>query len=413
MPLCPCVRLLFSAPLLSVTALGLLPSGAFAQVLENTAQPTHSGDSAQAGPASVTPPEQPATSSADDIVVTGQVYAVEKAVEAKRRRGIVSDTISASEIGAIPDFGLGEALQRIPGASLPINNGRGEAQFLTLRGLNADYNSVTLDGILLPSTEETRRQVSFDVLPSIIANQVSVYKTYTADQPSDAIGGVTNLTTHSAFDHPGFFVAGHLDYAYWERRRRFADNPPSGQGDLRVSQTFGPNDEFGAIVLVSYYARVSNSLNSYSLPYSYYPYAGTPGTVMATRLTPTTSIDGLLPIPNRRRWYFYDNIRQRPGGYAKLEFDNHDRFFAHASAGYFEHLNDESRYSSYVNVGATTATFTTADQASFATGQAETDFDRLCCRTDGGDSAKESRGIDGRDAQACRPSLPYDELARV
>ncbi len=38
---------------------------------------------------------------------------------------------------------------------------------------------------------------------------------------------------------------------------------------------------------------------------------------------------------------------------------------------------------------------------------------RLCCRTDGGDSAKESRGIDGRDAQACRPSLPYDELARV
>ena len=67
------------------------------------------------------------------------------------------------------------------------------------------------------ATEETRRQVSFDVLPSIIANQVSVYKTYTADQPSDAIGGVTNLTTHSAFDHPGFFIAGHLNYAYWER----------------------------------------------------------------------------------------------------------------------------------------------------------------------------------------------------
>ncbi len=182
-----------------------------------------------------------------EIVVSGEAFAVQKAIDAKRSQTVVSDTISASEIGSIPEFGLGEALMRVPGVAFQINNGRGEAQFMTLRGLNPDYNSVTLDGVMLPSTEETRRQVSFDVLPSIIADQVSVYKSYTADLPSDAIGGVTDLKSHSAFDHPGFFVAGHLDYASWQNDRKFHNNPLSGQGDLRISKTFGPDDRFGVI----------------------------------------------------------------------------------------------------------------------------------------------------------------------
>ncbi len=325
---------------------------------------------------SVALPEQPVPSPADDVVVVGEAYATEKAIDAKRQRGIVSDSISASEVGAIPEFGLGEALQRIPGVSFQINNGRGEAEFESIRGLNADYNSVTLDGILLPSTEETRRQVSFDVLPSIIANQLSVYKTYTADLPSDAIGGVTNLTSHSAFDHDGTFVAGHADFAYWDREPRFHGYVPSGQGDLRASTTFGPDHHFGALLLASYYNRESNSLNSYSLPYSYYGYSGSGSqTVTATPLTPTTSVAGLTPVPDRRRWYFYDNRRQRPGVYGKLEFDDRERFHASLSGGFFQHTNDEYRYSAYLNRGAAAATFTGPTQATFATGSADDDFD--------------------------------------
>ena len=313
-----------------------------------------------------------------DIVVSGEAYATERAIRAKRDQGVVSDTIASSEIGSLPEFGLGEALQRIPGVSFVINNGRGEAQFMTLRGLNPDYNSVMLDGVVLPSTEETRRQVSFDVLPSVIADQVTVYKTWSADLPSDAIGGVTDLKTHSAFDHQGWFTSGHLDYSYWENRRNFHGNPPSGQGDLLVSKTFGSNDQFGVVLLGSYYARASSSLNSYSLPYSYYNYnaaAGGAQTVNSTPLTPATSVKGLLPIPDRRRWYSYDNMRERPGGYAKFEFDDHQRFRAHLSGGVFEHTNDENRYSQYLNRGPATATITGPDQATFATGSAETDYD--------------------------------------
>ena len=331
---------------------------------------------ADAGPPA--PKEAEPATSVSEVVVTNYGYTIQRSIQAKQRLDVISDVVSSDQVGAIPDFGLGEALQRVPGVNFIINNGRGEAQFATIRGLNPDYNTVLVDGIALPSTEETRRSVSFDVLPSIIVNQVSVYKTGTSALPGDSTGGVIDLRTHSAFDHRGWFFAGHLDASYWENERELHENVPSGQGDVRISKTFGPDDRFGALVLVSYFSRASNSLNSYSLPYSYYPYNRTTGgvqTVNAVTLTPTTDVTGLTPIPDRRRWYFYDNIRQRPGALAKLEYDDH-RFHGHITGGIFQHNNDEYRYSQYINRGPATATFTSPTQASFTTGTYETDFDK-------------------------------------
>ena len=72
-------------------------------------------------------------------MVTGEKYALEKSIDEKRSAVVVSDGISADDIGAIPEFGLGDALRKVPGLVLQINNGRGEDQFLTVRGLNPDY----------------------------------------------------------------------------------------------------------------------------------------------------------------------------------------------------------------------------------------------------------------------------------
>src|ERR1700742_2194263 len=117
----------------------------------------------------------------ETVTGTGEKYAPEKAINNKRDAAIVSDGISADDIGSIPEFGLGDALRKVPGLALQINNGRGEDQFLTVRGLNPDYNSIEIDGLQLASTEETRRQVSLDVLPSIMVKQVSVSKSWSAD----------------------------------------------------------------------------------------------------------------------------------------------------------------------------------------------------------------------------------------
>ena len=44
-------------------------------------------------------------------------------------------------------------------------------------------------------------------------------------------------------------------------------------------------------------------------------------------------------------------------------------------------------------------------------GRAYYTCNRLCCKTDGGDSHSESSGIDGCDAQTCRTCVSHDELA--
>jgi TonB-dependent receptor len=321
----------------------------------------------------------------ETVTVTGEKYALEKAIDNKRDAVIVSDGISADDIGSIPEFGLGDALRKVPGLALQINNGRGEDQFLTVRGLNPDYNSIEIDGLQLASTEETRRQVSLDVLPSVLVSQVNVAKSWTVDQVSDAAGGVTELRTRSAFDRPGEHLDAHLDYAYWENTEKVHGFLPSGQADVTYSNTFD-GDKIGVVLLGSYMQRSSSTLNTYTLGYSYYPYGGsgtvtepaldqTSTTASNTTLKPSDNVSALLPVPDRHRWYFYDNDRTRPGAFGRLDYDDHQMFHAHVSGGIFEFINDENRYSQYLNrVGNITVTGPTT--GSFAQGSPETDYDK-------------------------------------
>jgi TonB-dependent receptor len=321
----------------------------------------------------------------ETVTVTGEAYALEKSLENKQNSSVVSDGISADDIGTIPEFGLGDALRKVPGLVLQINNGRGEDEFLTVRGLNPDYNTITVDGMQLPSTEETTRAVSLDVLPSVLVSAVNVYKTWTVDQPTDAIGGVTDLTSRSAFDNPGQHFVAHLDGAYWEDGEKVHSALPSGQGDFTYSNTWG--NDFGFVFLGSYYQRSSSTLNTYTLGYSYYPYSGsgtatnvaaldqTSTTATSTTLKPSDSVAGLVPVPDRHRWYWYDNDRTRPGVFTRFDYDDHAMFHAHVEGGVFEFVNDEHRYSQYLNrVG--NATITSDTTGSFATGSPEVDFDK-------------------------------------
>ncbi len=338
-----------------------------------------------------TSPSPPAAASSGtgpvgEVVVTADAYANTRTIAIKKALSVVSDGISANQIGELPEFGLGDALSAVPGVSFVINNGRGEDQFMTIRGLNPDYDSVTVDGMVLPSTEETVRSVSFDVLPSVLVNQADVLKTWTVDQPSDAVGGVTALRTRSAFDHPGTFISGHIDDAYWDATEKVHPNALSGQGDLVLSKTFGANDQYGVLALASYYQRASNTLNTYTLPYSYYPGSGvgqngvapidqTGAAATSTTLKPSDNVSDLIPIPDRHRWYFYDNIRTRPGFFMRFDYDDHSAWKAALSGGVFTFTNNENRYSQYLNrVG--NPNIATATTGSFAQGNADVDYDR-------------------------------------
>ncbi len=330
------VTLLRSLLLLSAA----LPAAALAQSLP--------------APAPAPAPETPASDTDGEIVVTGARLQAVREIEAKREISVISDSISSDEIGTLPDFGLGEALQRVPGVSTIQNNARGEAQFLSIRGLNADYNLVQIDGVTLPANEIGRRNVSLDVIPSSLASRVEVYKSVTAAMNGNAIGGIANLRTRSAFDGTGKpFVGGRFDIGKYDFERTRGKETPSGQAELVASTTFGPEHKFGAVVSGSYFRRDSASLNSASDNYLYFdPTTG-------SRLTsPANDVSNAFVAPDRRRWLHYDNVRQRYGVFGKLEFNDHKIFAAALTLADFRHTNDEERQSNLVvaNTAVTAAT---------------------------------------------------------
>lgn len=279
-----------------------------------------------------------------EIVVTGPRFQAVQEIEAKRQTEVISDSVSADEIGSLPDFGLGEALERVPGVSTVQNNDRGEAQFLSIRGLNADYNLVQIDGVTLPANELGRRNVSLDVIPSSLARRVDVYKSVTAALNPNAIGGIANLRTRSAFDRGGRrFIGGRFDIGKWENERVRHDTTPSGQAEIVFSDTFGPENRFGVVLSANYYRRDSASLNSATDNYRFFnPATGARLNVL------TDDLSGANIAPERRRWLHYDNVRERQGVFGKLEYDNRQTLRLALTVADFTHTNDEERQSNIV-----------------------------------------------------------------
>lgn len=301
----------------------------------------------------------------DEVVVTGARLQARTEIATKRNATIILDSISADEIGSLPDFGLGEALERVPGVSTVQNNDRGEAQFLSIRGLNADYNLVEVDGVALPANELGRRNVSLDVIPSSLARRVDVAKSVTPEMNGNAIGGVANLVTRSAFDgRGGLFIGGRFDIGAWDNERHFSQGGASGQGEAVISNTFGPGDRFGFVVSASRYVRDSSSPNSAVDNYSFFD------PVTHARLAVTApGLDTADVAPQRRRWLAYDNVRTREGVFGKLEY-RHGSLEARLTAADFNHTNDEDRQSNILiangnpapaSISATGGTVTSAN----------------------------------------------------
>lgn len=328
--------------------------------------------------AAETVPAAPASDTASDtapvqldaVQVSGQHLSIRQAIGAKREAAVVSDGVAADDIGSIPDFGLGEALQRVPGVSMVVNNGRGEAQFMSLRGFNPDYNNVLIDGVALPSTETSRRVQSLDVIPASLAQQVDIYKTFNADMDSNAIGGIAAQRTRSAFDHDGRFATVRANVADWENRRHLQGSTPSGQVQGSFSDTFGPDNRFGVVLSADYFRRDSSSLNTAIDSYSYYANG------VRQNLTPGLDPDGLAIAPDRFRPLSYDNVRQRRSVFGKLEYDDGEDVKLAFSAGAFEHRNDEQRRSQWINrVG--NATISDTNTGRYAQGSAQVDANRF------------------------------------
>jgi TonB-dependent receptor len=284
---------------------------------------------AQAAPAA--PPSE-----VEEIVITGQREAQRAAIAVKREAFVVADVVSADDIGKLPDHNTAAALRRIPGVS--VMEDQGEPRFPVLRGLRSTYNRTTVDGALVASVDESGRTVPMDIVPSVMAGRLSVIKTVTPENDGNAIGGVINVTTRSAFDHAGPFFNGIASYGQYERSGDVRNDKPSYRLAFATGTTFGANDEWGVVLGASFEQL------DYDIPQveaqdpsvREYTAAGAPV------LSGAPNGNG-LQVPAFQRLFWYNNTKQRQGVNGKIEFRPTDSFRWDASGLFAKMEDDEER----------------------------------------------------------------------
>ncbi len=138
------------------------------------------------------PTATPATEEDTDIVVTGFRASLENAVAEKKNRDQVVESISAEDIGKLPDASIAESIARLPGLTSQRVSGRSNS--ISIRGFAPDFSTTLLNGREQTSTGDNRA-VEYDQYPAEIMSQVLVYKTGQANLVGQGLSGTVDLRT--------------------------------------------------------------------------------------------------------------------------------------------------------------------------------------------------------------------------
>ena len=318
-----------------------MPAAAIAADAETTAAAAQPNPSASA-------PE-----AVDEIVVTGSRASRERAIERKRTLPTISDVVAADDIGKLPDYNTAEALQRLPGVSVTID--QSEPRYVVVRGIDPNLNQVTIDGNLVGIPEAEGRQVALDTIPSDLVAAIEVVKAVTPDYDANAIGGSINIITPTAFDRAAPFTFATARGLY---------NHKSGKlgfgGSLSHGTRFGGDEEFGVVIAGSYQKRFIDS--DLSEPTGWRSFS-------TGSLARTAPVNFLL--------YDYRIMRERIGGILNLDWRPSDEVRVYVRNIYNEFTDEEERDQfNFVLVNAATPppVVVSESEVSFPNGRATRQF---------------------------------------
>ncbi|MCB1120488.1 MAG: TonB-dependent receptor [Verrucomicrobiae bacterium] len=178
------------------------------------------------------------------LEVTPLVVGQERAINQQKTAAGIINVVSEEQFGALVDGNIGQALQRLPGISVNEDQD-GSVGDINIRGVAGEFNSVQIDGNRIPSSGGSRafnpRQLSADGITNI-----EVIKAPTPDRDGDAVGGIVNLVTRTAFQRGGremsLKVAGILndEPAEWGSSGvfNFSDIFSVGEGNQNLGVSF-------------------------------------------------------------------------------------------------------------------------------------------------------------------------------
>ncbi|MCH8686755.1 TonB-dependent receptor [Pedomonas mirosovicensis] len=279
----------------------------------------------QAAPAFAAEADTAETAALDQITVTGSAYKNAEEIATRRNSLVVVDTLAQDDTGDLADQSLSEALTRVVGVStMQVLYAETESTYVAVRGITPDLNHVSIDGISMASLSNggnAERRVDLALIPAQAARKTEIYKTFTADQESGAVGGIINIVPHSAFDSRDgkFFVDAFANYRDYDdvpggNSRKYTGSPWSGGIKGLWTKTFGADDQFG-IVLSGTFQQKSYDETKFN------PNGRTYYTADGESTSPDSpDWNGLYPAPQAFVSYDYTNLVRNFGGSAMLEY---------------------------------------------------------------------------------------------
>jgi TonB-dependent receptor len=202
---------------------------------------------------------QTEAAAADTIIVTGIRGSLNNARTIKKNSDTIVDSVSADDIGALPDRSVTETLQRIPGISInrfaagvDPDHFSAEGSGVVVRGLTyvrSEFNG--RDAF----TANNGRGLGFADVPSELLGGVDVYKSLPADRIEGGIAGTVDLKTRTPFGAKDTYLAASYELNYSDFARKTA---PSFAivGSKRWDTAIG---EIGILGSISYSKLFSRS----------------------------------------------------------------------------------------------------------------------------------------------------------
>lgn len=136
----------------------------------------------------------------------------------KRNSDTFVDGITASDIGALPDRSVLEAMQRLPGVSIERFAEANDPDHFSAEGSGAVVRGMTQTRSEFNGrdtfTADSGRGLSFQDVPPELMAGVDVYKNQTADMIEGGIAGTISLRTRRPFDQAGRQLAFSADVTY-------------------------------------------------------------------------------------------------------------------------------------------------------------------------------------------------------
>lgn len=167
------------------------------------------------------------TSNAKEVTITGIRQSLANSQNIKRNADTVVDAITASDIGALPDRSVTEALQRVPGVAMNRFAGSNDPDHFSVEG-----SGVVVRGLTFVRSEFNGRDtfaagvggqaINFADVPAELLGSVEVWKNATAEMIEGGLAGTVNLNTRKPFDSKGLHVGFDVEANYGDMEKRLS-----------------------------------------------------------------------------------------------------------------------------------------------------------------------------------------------